>query len=230
MGNITKEKAMLGLVIIVFGSGLGIYVWNLIQGRDLGKSPQFDLSAYDNVPELQAIGEYLDGNKGQNAIVPVVEEEKTVAPTLSAGYIYFRPSLQGGDYIETKKMVENFLKDFPLLQKMSANVEYLDYMKLLNVQLPDVGQEEIVQQLELDASVASVNNVDGLDYTVEFKKEKKLSEINTFLATYPAVKLKAPLVEESDYIARLNYGDKLPLSSELGKLKSDYSDIVTIQE
>ncbi|KKQ80785.1 MAG: hypothetical protein UT02_C0002G0010 [Parcubacteria group bacterium GW2011_GWC2_38_7] len=43
----TKQTIYTFLLILIFGSGLAIYVWNRIQGRDLSQPPNFDLSAYN---------------------------------------------------------------------------------------------------------------------------------------------------------------------------------------
>ena len=48
-------------IVVVVVSGLAIYGWNLMNGRNLAKAPQIDLSAYEEG------GYYVETWKNENA-------------------------------------------------------------------------------------------------------------------------------------------------------------------
>ena len=136
-----KDNYILILVAAIFIGGLLIYGWNFINGRDLSKPPEFDLSVYDDTSWL----------KGED----IVQEEVV---ELEAGYIYIKDSFQLSTVEQTNKFIKVFLQDFSGLESqpienlnnkiVQNNLTYIARVKYVGVEGLDKTLEKIKNEYE----------------------------------------------------------------------------------
>lgn len=234
--QINRQTISTLLIIIIFSSGLAIFIWNKIQGKDLSQPPNFDLSVYDNF-ELDDELNKLTNDELQKimAQTPESETEKTVeAPvevkeseTLEKGYIYFRDSFRANTVEETNDLIKSFLKDFPEL--LTLPVENFETTNKIKVSIPALSREEILTSIKTENSVLKVEVLEAPIWTIEFKDFLETAEIDEFIKKYPElVRQEEAKKIYKDYVARV----KIPVleadSNLLEKLQKEYSDVLEV--
>lgn len=236
--QINRQTIFTFLVILVFGSGLSIYVWNKIQGRDLAQPPNFDLSAYNNF-ELNAeidkrANEELQklmAAKAQPEVVPpeaeVVETQK-LEIDFEPGYIYFRNSFGSTSVTETNSLIKSFLKDFPELK--DAMVDNFETQLKAKAEIPALGREELLKNIKAEPDVLNVEVVEAPVWLVMFKVGKTEIEIAEFFKKFPDIKVQpaeAKIIIEN-YVARIKISDLKLEPILLDKLQKEYSDVLKV--
>lgn len=221
------NKILLVLIIIVFASGLLIYGWNYLRGRDLSKPPEFKASSFPNLEnyfKMEDVAKNLFGDEqnGNNASAA----GNGAATIEQSHFVYFENSFKLRTAQATNELIGSFLNDFPELKKSSF--ENLMSRKIVNVDLPASNKALLISKIKRNKEVASFNDKTG---DLQFKQEKYQEEVLNFLkAISPEIILKTEFPDKSDYIARINYDAKNEaVASELEKLKSDFSDVVAVK-
>jgi len=236
--QINKQTIFTFLIILVFGSGLSIYVWNKIQGRDLAQPPNFDLSAYNNF-ELNAeidkrANEELQKIMAAKAQPDIVQPEVEVVETqkletdFEPGYIYFRNSFGSTSVTETNSLIKSFLKDFPELK--DAIIDNFETQLKAKVEIPALGREELLKNIKTEPEVLSVEVVEAPIWQVVFKGGKTEIEITEFFKKFPDIKVQpaAPKITIENYVARIKISDLKLEQAFLDKLQKEYSDVLKV--
>ena len=182
--NSNYQKFLTIFLLLIFGSGLAIYVFNLLQGRDLSKSPNFDLSVYNQAPKLIPPSTDLVDSSGV--------EEKPVSEFIDNQVrVLFRDSFRADKAVETENRLRNFLADFTELKNKEFQV--LGATKQFSVNLLSAKTESLIAELAQKTEVAEAEilthdfGVDEPSQLKEYKKalsaeilklEKKLKEQN----------------------------------------------------
>jgi len=229
------------MVIIVFGAALMIWGVNMFQGRNLSKAPVFDLSAYDNLnlPDpKEVLGRLKNEPAGEEKVetatddkTALVDELKNKIETASAlkqRSLYFATTFQAETPEVTKKMVDNFLQDFPFLK--NAPYEDLAALKCVAVVLPVENRHDLLKTLTKQVFDESLTVLVAPNFSGCFKSPKYYESIVKILQTYPDVKwvTTAPHVQ---YIARLDLTSVWNNNVDaIKKLGTDFGDVVKVVE
>ncbi len=246
MLNKLIKKYFVLLTVIIFGSAFIIWGYNLIfHGRNLAKPPQFDLDIYSNVdmphPEVvwQEMQDYFDQQKKQQAEQKIVEavkeqlteQQKTMTLELRPNTLYFTSYFQGDDYLTTKKMLENFMTDFPWLMDLKM-VDLLAQACVL-VKVPVEVRENILASMREEAEVLNLVAGDKgpPEYNLCFQEKKYHSAIVAWLEKYPQVELLSDTPAVGDYIAYIDFSEVADQYKEdIEYIKQNYSDVINITD
>lgn len=234
----TKQTIYNLIIILIFGSGLAIFVWNKIQGRDLSQPPNFDLSAYDDFAltaelekranaEINPLIEKLINEKKVEATAETIVEEP-VGAELESGYIYFRDSFRSTSVLETNKLIKSFLKDFPALKDVV--VENLEANIKAKIEVPALGREVLLADLKLEPDVLSLEIIEAPIWQIAFKDGKTDIEMTAFFDKYQGVKVQSTEAEVKieNYIARIKISDLNLDQAVIDKLQKEYSDVIKV--
>ncbi|MBU1132346.1 hypothetical protein KKC32_03840 [Patescibacteria group bacterium] len=215
------------LIIAVFVSGLGIYFFNLAQGKNLADPPQVDLSAYD-----MAFAKFNEVFQNVSKLDAVPDKPTESAPEVIAennygsGAIYFKNSFRMNTAVETDELIRKFLLEFPESENLS--IENLQAKNKIEVEIFLKNMEQTVADLQADEDVVSVINVEDGKWQIEFKEPKYENEVFAFLTGRKSVKLACDFPKNEEYVAKLDYSGISGIETFLEKLKADYSDIVFV--
>lgn len=234
--NNLKQTIVLFLVILIFGSGLAIYVWNLIHGKNLAEPPQFDLSAYDDMSTFDEIRENLFNTEIPEEVPPeVVIEEVASADLLESetiqsqseneNYLYFKNSFKLGTVSETNALIVSFLSDFPGFQ--DAKIDNLEALKNVKVELPALNREEIIESLEKNEQIEKVAVIEPPIWELTLVPGLYQEALVDLLSAYNGVLIKTDFPESGEYIARIDLSELQTEESVLDKMETEYSDVVT---
>ncbi|MBT5337719.1 hypothetical protein HN858_02025 [Candidatus Falkowbacteria bacterium] len=160
-------------IVVVVTSGLIIYGWNLMHGRNLAKAPQIDLSAYEDggfyvetwKNDNAEVGEYLSSLIEQEA--ERLKKEKAAEAIqveqlqfeIVTGYIYFKDSLGLSNKEQTDKLIKTFLEDFPELKDLS--IENFQNNKIISDEVTYIARvkysdleniDEVLEKLKVEYS------------------------------------------------------------------------------
>ncbi|MFA6537621.1 MAG: hypothetical protein WCT18_04480 [Patescibacteria group bacterium] len=124
-----KETFYKILLLVVFGSGLLIFLWNLAQGRNFAKSPQIDLAQFEFIlPEKN--------EEHPSVVVEPPKEAKTdLFQELPVGYVYFLQKFASSTAKETVEKINGFLEQFVSLD--GENLEDLQAQKEFKIKISD---------------------------------------------------------------------------------------------
>ncbi len=231
-------------VFVVFASGLIIFGYNYILGKDFSKSPQFDLSMYDNVevvdpavvdklmksmdPQITAILEDKEPEKINQALVDELKNKIEQAAALKKQSLYFSTYFQAETPEATKKMIDNFTQDFPILK--NAPYEDLAALNCFVVVLPVENRASLVKTLEKQVFDQSFNVLEAPNYSGCFKTPKYYEAIVAILKNYPELKwlTTAPTIK---YSVRLDVSGIIKEHlEEIKKISTEYADVIKFIE
>lgn len=137
-----KDQILVVVAIVVFGGGFLIFGWNYINGNDLSKSPNFDLSAYDE------INFYLPDEEIETD-VESDEDSEVIANESEFAYIYFSNAFQGATDEDSEKLIRQFLQDYSSFDELSIEFLPSDFDNLARINYSDGGVETAtLQKLE----------------------------------------------------------------------------------
>jgi hypothetical protein len=223
-----RETAIIFFIIIVLASGMSIYVWNLIQGKNLAKPPEFDLSIYDELPNLDNVRDYII-NSSKKALEPepvqVIElpDEVQLAP----GYIYFSSPFRLRSAEETSTLIKSFLSDFPSLAETS--IEDLEAKILLEVEIPALEREEHIRQLEESPAIAKVAVLEPPIWQVKLNQGLYSADAAALIQSISSdLRIRNDFVKDGDFIARVKYEPTEEIALVLDRLEKEYSDVVKV--
>jgi len=237
--NKTREAFSLFLIILIFGSGLAIFVWNLMLGKDLSIPPKFDLSAYDDMSAFDEIKENLFTEpakkdlENSESLSPEEINEAEVALVLEEreqmdlGIIYFKDSFRLNTAVETTNLISSFLDDFPELKELE--IENLESKKIIEVELPAINREGLIVDLEENNSqIKKVTMLEPPVWQIELIDEMYEKAVLDMLLPYNGVVVKTVFDSDSEYIAEVDIKE-LEISEDiLDKLENEYSDVITL--
>jgi len=241
--SIKKENFFAFLLLLIFASGLAIYVWNRLHGKDLSVPPNFDLSAYNSVNlgqgfdseikkqievEIQRVLEARKNNaRVEEKVVGASEEKKENASPFESGYIYFKDSFRLGDVDKTNALLQSFVSDFPELKLVT--IDNFDLFPSIKIEVPALGREQVVEKIKTQEGVSDLIVLEAPLWQINFKTNKSELEIAEFLKDFPEIKM-VPLEKRTieGYVARaaISYLKLEPTFIE--KMQKEYSDVLTI--
>ena len=137
----TNEKIAVFVLVVVLGGGFLIYGINRLRGIDLAKPPQFDLPEFTpdlNLPVLVEPQQNNDSNLNESILgkqaLENIKEKLQELKSEPENKIFFKNSFKQATPEETEKFINNFLVDFPDLQKYSLNTKVVqgDYAAILD--------------------------------------------------------------------------------------------------
>ncbi len=234
-----KENFFAFLLILIFASGLAIFVWNKIQGRDLSKAPNFDLSAYNSIDLVNDLDPSIkkqisselaramkSKDKGENLFADKINVDNN-DKGLSSGFIYFKDSFRLENNTKTTNMIQSFLDDFPELK--GAMLENFDVFKTIKIELPALERDKILEEVKAHELVADVLLVKAPVWQINFKLGRNEEEIQNFINNFPDVKMlpiERTIVE--GYVARASIKELKLEPAFIEKMQKEYSDVITI--
>ncbi|NQT50255.1 hypothetical protein HQ571_06195 [Candidatus Kuenenbacteria bacterium] len=139
-----KDNFILIAVAAIFIGGLVIYGWNFINGKDLSRPPEFDLSVYDDTS-------WLTGDESNKAKQGEIGQQDKA--DLETGYIYFKDSFQLSSVEQTNKFIKVFLQDFEGLENLpienlNNNIVQNDFTYIARVEYRGVeGFDKTIEML-----------------------------------------------------------------------------------
>jgi len=232
----TKETIFTFLAILILASGLSLFVWNRLHGKDLSKPPKFDLSAYENydLPKniSAVVNEELENtlNKkagGEQNNATQIEQPPASTEEFTQGYIYFKDSFKGENLATTEELINKFLQDFSELKEFP--VDDFDKIIKVEVELPALGREELLKALSSDTLINKVDVVEPPIWQIEFKGAGYEKEFVEYLKQYKDLKVKNSSRQTMlGYIAKVALSDIQLKPEMLEKLQKEYSDVVKI--
>ena len=228
--NNLRQTIVIFIIILIFGSGLAIYVWNLMQGKNLAEPPNFDLSAYDDMSAFDEIKDNLFVPVQEVDLPPVEIDEESAGIDegfiLEQGNIYFKKSFYLSTAGETNSLIASFLSDFDGFD--GVNVENLEALNRVEVEFPSLDREEIIKELEQNESIQKVTVLEPPVW--EIILAEGLYELATIdlLAPYNGVLIKSVFPQNEEYIARISINDLEISETVLDKLELEYSDVLTV--
>lgn len=228
--NKTRETFSLFLIILIFGSGLAIFVWNLMLGKDLSVPPEFDLSAYDDMSSFEEIKENLiePKSKDEPETPPPVEmaEVEVTDVELESGKIYFKDSFRLNTAFETTALISSFLEDFEGLEDVL--VDNTEAEKILEIELPALNREVIIAELEENEQIEKVAMLEPPVWQVELKTELYETAVMDMLTPYNGVIVNTVFNTATDYVASLDIKGMKISEDVLTKMEKEYSDVITV--
>ncbi|MFH0779928.1 MAG: hypothetical protein V1928_03670 [Parcubacteria group bacterium] len=223
------NRILLILIIVVFASGLLIYGWNYMHGRDLSKPPEFKASSFPDLNDyfkMEEVAKNLFGDElnGNNTLATGNGAGQVAQPKNS--YVYFKNSFRLQTAGQTNELIKSFLNDFPELKK--SPVENLLSRKIVNIDLPALNKSLLTSKIKRNKEAALFDEKTG---DLQFKQEKYQNEVLIFLETIsPEIILKTKFPDESDYIARISCDPKnAAVAPELENLKNNFRDVAAVQ-
>ena len=229
--NKKRETFSLFLIILIFGSGLAIFVWNLMLGKDLSVPPSFDLSVYDDMSSFDKIKESLiepqaKEEEEEAPPVEIVEEVEADKVGLKNGKIYFKDSFRLNTAFETTELIASFLEDFKGFEDVLVN--NIEAEKILEIELPAINREELISQLEENEQIEKVTMLEPPVWQVELKTELYESAVMDMFTPYNGVVINTVFESAKDYIAEIDMSE-IDISEEvLEKMEAEYSDVIKI--
>lgn len=230
-----RETFSLFLIILIFGSGLAIFVWNLMLGKDLSKPPTFDLSAYDDMSSFDEIRENLiePQMKPEEEVAPPVEIVEDVVEVvdvdkveLESGKIYFKDSFRLNTAFETTELIASFLEDFDGFEEVV--VKNIEAEKVLEIELPALKREELIAELEANEQIEKVAMLEPPVWQVELKTELYEPAVVDMFTPYNGVVINTVFDSKKDFIAEIDLTEVEITDEVLDKLESEYSDVLEI--
>jgi hypothetical protein len=213
-----REKASLIILAIIFGSGFLVYFWNLAQGKDLSKPPEFDLSAFDI-----KIQRPYESDKS-----PAVPAESSVKDALPAPHeIFFRPSFRAMSAAETEKRVTDFLKDFLVLH--AFKFEDFEAKNRIVVAFKPEFRNELLESLKTAPEILKFTEIGNNQLQIELKNKYYYDELKTVLPRYDALVVMTEFKNDTGFIGKLDYADKAGKEAELEEMAKDFSDLVEVK-
>ncbi len=154
----TNEKVAIFVLVVVLGGGFAIYGVNRLRGIDLSKPPQFDLP--EIVPKI-TLPTTVESQQNNNAtadekVIANLKEKLQALKSEPENKIFFKNSFKQPTPKETEKFINDFLMDFPDLQKYSLNTNVVqgDYAAVL-----DLGKDAEKIKPTLDKLALEYGNV-----------------------------------------------------------------------
>lgn len=126
---LTRGKYYLSImVLIIFGSGLLLFGWHALHGRNLGKPPKFDLSKYEDTAWYtesmdQAYAGWLKASAPVENGLPVDQTPAAKVAEQETGYVYFRSGFCQLAGAAANDLIKKFLQNYPPLD--AADIELL---------------------------------------------------------------------------------------------------------
>ena len=223
-------------MVVIFGSAALIWVYNLVQGRNLAKPPVFDLSIYSEMrlpsPDEVFKGAWIE----EDQLIEKQLETESVVPNDKAddfvyqfNSLYFTRYFTGKTPDETNKNIKNFVNDFPWLA--SFEIRDLAARKCFVVVLTLAPEKRgaTLSWLKSEPSVASVepSSNGAPEFDLCFKADQYRLMVEEFL-----IDNNVTLVEPEkpmEYAAVINLGDGfVKYKTELDLLQKEYSDVVKV--
>ena len=229
--NKKREAFSLFLIILIFGSGLAIFVWNLMLGKDLSVPPSFDLSVYDDMSSFDKIKEsliepQLKEEEAETPPVEIVEDVEADKVGLKNGKIYFKDSFRLNTAFETTELIASFLEDFKGFEDVLVN--NIEAEKVLEIELPAINRAELISQLEENEQIEKVTMLEPPVWQVELKTELYESAVMDMFTPYNGVVINTVFESAKDYIAEIDMSE-IDISEEvLEKMEAEYSDVIKI--
>jgi len=206
--NKTRETFSLFLIILIFGSGLAIFVWNLMLGKDLSVPPKFDLSAYNDMSGFDRVKESLIESqikKDEEEAPPVEMVENVVVEVdkveLERNKIYFKDSFRLNTAFETTELITSFLEDFEGFEDSVVN--NIEAEKVLEIELPAINREELIFKLEKNEQIEKVAMLEPPVWQVELKTELYEPAVMDMFTPYNGVIINTVLNQQKIILLRL---------------------------
>ncbi|MBI5254281.1 hypothetical protein HY932_00675 [Candidatus Falkowbacteria bacterium] len=134
----TNEKVAVFVLVVILGGGFAIYGINRLRGIDLSKPPHFDLPEF--IPEIDLPTTNVESQQNNSATlneqtIESIKEKLQALQTDAQNKIFFKIFFKQSTPEQTEKFINNFLADFPDLQKYPLNTKVVqgDYAAVLDI-------------------------------------------------------------------------------------------------
>ncbi|HMB25888.1 MAG TPA: hypothetical protein VKP03_00550 [Patescibacteria group bacterium] len=234
-----KEKFYWIFLVVVILSGLSIYGWNLLQGNNLAQPPKIDLeelnqsseqfkTLFDDRGKDSSNQETATEQRSEKQVSVGQDKEIGNLSKYNPGYVYFKDCFRLNTAEESRELIAGFLMDFPGLAQ--ANIEMLNAVKKVELGLPLVNGEEVVERLEESDLIKNLKLKKSPVWSAELDKEMFLSVFKERLVRITKdVKILTKSLDKQ-YVARINYVDLKGVQPEVLRLKKEFSNMVWISE
>jgi len=216
------KKEIIGktLLVIIFGSGLVLYVWNMAHGKNSAVPPTFDLSAYDTaMPKIVADPDVAAKD------APSAEPDKKEF-VLEKNKLYFKKSFRAMTAAGTQKMIADFLKDFPSLKALPF--EDFEAKSKIQFSFRPEDKSALLDAMKNAVFVSKYSELPDNQLEVELDEPIYLDELKSVLPRFELMIVLTDFSNSSDYIGKLNYQDAVGKESDLEKIKKDFADLVVV--
>ncbi len=223
------------LLVVVFGSGWIIYIWNKMQGKDLSTPPVVTYSedeqyfeAFKILEEKEEEKQKESDDKKNSAKETSQAEQVAIGFQLLDDNIYLKNSFRVETAAETENIIREFLIDFPEIKELP--IENLEAPKVFLIELPVLNRERIMTSLTRNKEVMALKSKEAPIWELELKTAKYEKEVLEFLKNFKDVKLVTVFPTNLEYIAKINIaGEKEKLADTLANLEKNYADVVTVK-
>lgn len=221
-----KQTFFIVLIVVILCSAFILYVWNAIHGRNLAEPPEFDLSIYNDprtVIDFSILDKKVEEPKELKEELPPASEKNK----LEAGYLYFKDSFRLQTVAETDSLLNDFLQDFPALKDLA--IENLEAQNLVEIELPALDRNELLEQLEELDLVERVAPLEPPVWQVKLTQSMYGANIESLFQKFEGIKIKSEIASDLEYIARLKYAELENVETDLENLKKNFGDVVLVK-
>jgi|GEM_PF-2493025 hypothetical protein len=211
----------------IFVAGFVIFGWNFLRGKNLFKSPEFDLSIYEDtdwyLEKTRNEFEYI-----QSLIMKKQKAEQKQQNNFELGYVYFK---DGFGVEKPKQSIKKLLNDYfgENVVFEDRDIRIADEYDKVHIQLPIEDRQVLIGEIELMEQVRTVEVVEAPIWEIVFYGLQKEENIANLFSQLSSDVIVMKDILPTGYMARVNYKNKVIEETVLEELQKEYSDVLYIQ-